>query len=118
MSSKLREALEEIVDMGTCYFPDFTLPKDDNELQDAIIEKAPDYTSLRDDFIKAVIIARAALSTLPRNCDVGTAEEQSERFEKFCVGQDCGRTCPLSDDYYYRCEFAWGQLPYEEGDEK
>ena len=65
MSNKLREALEEIVDMGTCYFPDFTLPKDDDELQDAIIEKAPDYTSLRDDFIKAVIIARTALTKTP-----------------------------------------------------
>ena len=59
----------------------------------------------------------AALSAPPRNCDVGTAEEQEERFTKFCSRQDCKRTCPLYDDYdSYRCEFAWGQMPYEEGD--
>ena len=64
-------------------------------------------------------IARTALSAPPRNCDVGTAEEQEERFTKFCRGQDCKRTCPFSDDYDpYRCEFAWGQMPYEEGEYK
>ena len=61
----------------------------------------------------------AALATPPRNCDVGTAEEQEERFTKFCGRQDCKRTCPLSDEYdLYRCEFAWGQMPYEEGEYK
>ena len=62
--------------------------------------------------------AEDAISAPPRNCDVGTAEEQSERFIEFCAGKDCGRTCPLSDDYYSRCEFAWEQMPYEEGEAK
>lgn len=63
--------------------------------------------------------AEAALTAPPRNCDVGTAEEQEVRFTKFCRGQDCKRTCPFSDDYdHYRCEFAWGQMPYEEGEAK
>ena len=56
-----------------------------------------------------------ALSAPPRNCDVGTAEEQSERYEKFCYAhrsreKGCG-DCPLCD--IPCCEFAWLQMPYE-----
>lgn len=48
-----------------------------------------------------------------RNCDVGTEEEQNERFLKFCTSMDCQRYCPLfkADS----CELAWAQMPYEEG---
>ena len=61
--------------------------------------------------------AESAISAPPRNCDVGTAEEQEVRFTKFCGRQDCKRTCPFGDEYdSYRCEFAWAQMPYEEGD--
>ena len=53
-----------------------------------------------------------------RNCDVGTAEEQSERYDKFCDIHDCRSDCPLfkADS----CELAWAQMPYEaeEGDVK
>ena len=50
-----------------------------------------------------------------RNCDVGTAEEQSERYEKFCYAhrsreKGCGG-CPLCD--IVCCGFAWLQMPYE-----
>ena len=65
-------------------------------------------------------IANTVLSAPPRNCDVGTAEEQSERYEKFCYAhrsreKGCG-DCPLCD--IPCCEFAWLQMPYEEGGEK
>lgn len=52
-----------------------------------------------------------ALSAPPRNCDVGTAEEQSERYDKFCDIHDCRSDCPLfkADS----CELAWAQMPYE-----
>ena len=33
---------------------------------------------------KIIERAMSALSAPPRNCDVGTAEEQAERFQKFC----------------------------------
>lgn len=72
----------------------------------------------KSDAMEVINAARFVLSAPPRNCDVGTYEEQSERFTKFCGSQDCKRTCPFSDDYdSYRCEFAWSQMPYEEGDE-
>ena len=56
----------------------------------------------------------------PRNCDVGTAEEQAERMGAFCSrcgkGADGAYRCEncnlLRMD---RCELAWAQMPYEEG---
>ena len=65
-------------------------------------------------------IACDAISARPRNCDVGTAEEQSERYEKFCYAhrsreKGCGG-CPLCD--IVCCGFAWTQMPYGEGGAK
>ena len=65
-------------------------------------------------------VACAALSARPRNCDIGTAEEQAERYEKFCYAhrsreKGCGG-CPLCD--IVCCGFAWTQMPYGEGGAK
>ena len=57
----------------------------------------------------------AALAAPPRNCDVGTAEEQAERYDKFCDIHACRSDCPLFRAAY--CELAWAQMPYEEGGE-
>lgn len=66
--------------------------------------------------------AEAALSAPPRNCDVGTADEQSQRFDAFCdankyVGDDganwCSPKCPCSNSI--NCGVVWAQMPYEEG---
>lgn len=56
-----------------------------------------------------------ALSAPPRNCDVGTAKEQSARFDKFCYdhrssGKGCGG-CPFLNCESC-CELAWAQMPY------
>lgn len=53
----------------------------------------------------------AALSAPARNCDVGTPEEQSKRYDEFCDIHDCRSDCPLfkADS----CELAWAQMPYE-----
>ena len=67
----------------------------------------------------------SALAAPPRNCDVGTAEEQEARFNKFCssyyninnVDGECN-ACPLNDNVKTTCEFAWMQMPYEEGGAK
>ena len=66
---------------------------------------------------KIVTICNAVLSTPPRNCDVGTAEEQSKRFSRFCeshpykdgVGCRCAN-CELDAE---NCEIAWAQMPYK-----
>ena len=56
-----------------------------------------------------------------RNCDVGTAEEQAERFKTFCYiyPLNCAG-CPLKDSgiTHNECAIFWTQMPYEEGGEK
>ena len=65
--------------------------------------------------------AKAALAAPPRNCDVGTAEEQEKRFHDFCrarhlprmeVSSYCAYKCPLEGDTC--CELQWAQMPYVE----
>lgn len=65
-------------------------------------------------------IARAALASPPRNCDVGTADEQHARFDRFCDKyEDCWE-CPVwrGVDWTSKCSVYWSQMPYEEGGEK
>ena len=68
---------------------------------------------------KAIHEARAALAAPPRNCDVGTPEEQEDRFRRYCNsrGTFCG-DCPLYNNRRGECRFAWAQLPYTEGGAK
>ena len=60
----------------------------------------------------------AALFAPPRNCDVGTAEEQAERYGRYCDtftsdGMHC-ENCPCCGKIPFgKCEFAWAQMPYE-----
>lgn len=61
---------------------------------------------------------RDALSAPPRNCDVGTAEEQTHRMLLYCKshGVDESRCfrckgCPLLTADI--CELSWAQMPYE-----
>ena len=76
------------------------------------------YTSY--DIEVAVQKARDALSAPPRNCDVGTAEEQAERFHAFCdghssgIGGMCDGNCPCfgSVDGCH-CLCKWAQMLYE-----
>ena len=51
-----------------------------------------------------------------RNCDVGTAEEQSARFDAQCRKHMGCLTCPFrakDGGVHNLCEFAWSQMPYE-----
>lgn len=59
--------------------------------------------------------ADEALAEPLRNCDVGTIEEQSKRFNAFCFHQRCN-TCPLNaveDGLMGECGVRWAQAPYE-----
>ena len=67
----------------------------------------------------------AALAAPPRNCEMGTIKEQSQRFNAFCdahkyVGDDganwCSMTCPCYNDI--DCGVKWAQMPYESEAEK
>lgn len=55
-----------------------------------------------------------------RNCDVGTGDEQAERFRAFCNKEKlpqfsesayCAHECSCRSSA--DCKFAWAQMPYE-----
>jgi len=65
---------------------------------------------------------RNALATPPRNCDVGTAGEQTRRFAGYCARHrhtdlpKCAG-CPLENlPSGTGCEEAWAQMPYTESE--
>lgn len=56
---------------------------------------------------------------MKRNCDVGTVEEQVERFEEYCQSiLDCKKDCPIgkmiveNDSLCDHCQLVWAQMPY------
>ena len=101
MSSKLREALSD-----ACY---------------AMFNFLKTQNGGYEEMAKALDKAKAALAAPPRNCDVGTDEEQLRRYEDLCDRHTCGSMCSLTGCpmYEYDCSpFSWGQMPYEEGDTK
>lgn len=70
--------------------------------------------------------ARVALAEPRRNCDVGTAEEQTKRMhENYCSHCECyvipsdaePYGCPLYEQGV-DCRLKWAQMPYEEGGNK
>ena len=63
---------------------------------------------------------RSTLGRFPlRNCDVGTPEDQAQRFHAFCHNNRtfytaCSDDCPFKDmPDINHCMCGWGQLPYE-----
>ena len=71
-----------------------------------------------EEMAKALDKAKAALADPPRNCDVGTAEEQYARFLRFCDKYEGCEGCPLYKSVFPKCYVHWVQMPYEEGDMK
>ncbi len=73
-----------------------------------------------DDIQEAHRAITAALAAPPRQCDVGTAEEQAQRFYDFCIGNSseingmCKPTCPCIDCFdKCQCFAKWSQMLYE-----
>lgn len=72
---------------------------------------------IRGDTVRKI---KSAVALHPRNCDVGTAEEQERRYEKFCDSHKwvddggvnaCSPQCPLYKEL--DCALNWAQMPYE-----
>ena len=58
----------------------------------------------------------AALAAPPRQCDVGTVEEQMKRqHDTMC---NTTKACPDSDWSCKKCFAEWTQTPYKEGGTK
>ena len=69
-------------------------------------------------------IVDTILAEPPRNCDVGTPEEQAKKwYWRYCQGHKC-HTCPLGPrkwsetDKFTLCFSEWLQMPYDEGGAK
>jgi hypothetical protein len=58
--------------------------------------------------------AKAALAAPPRNCDVGTPREQTDRAFAFCLGRAC-ETCEFTKLTFRGCTLRWAQLPCRAG---
>lgn len=59
-----------------------------------------------------------ALAAPPRNCDVGTPEEQWTRIRAFCKRHKTGLRCvdcPVNGIFPKNCALIWAQMPYEGG---
>ena len=108
-SAKMREALRQVSRVAV----EMTRKTVTGESED---RKTVDEWALR-----LCDIVSATLAAPPRNCDVGTDEEQSRRYEELCDRHTCGSRCSASGCpmYEHDCSpFAWGQMPYEEGGAK
>jgi len=63
-----------------------------------------------------------ALAVPVKNCEVGSPEEQVERFKKFCDRFDCC-DCPVRKKWNFKatgdesCQLLWASMPYEEKEE-
>lgn len=64
-------------------------------------------------------VSYSALSAPPRNCDVGTSEEQDARHSKWCrrygIDGDIEVACAHKDMSCTLCALRWAQMPYEKG---
>jgi hypothetical protein len=112
MSSKTREALNKIGNISAW-----------------VAENCNDQQTAK--YMNDIIaIVQESVAAPLRNCDVGTAEEQSERFVLFCRRNSCRGVC------YDICNFAnvnrrlgwqkigqsrcfafWAQMPYESAEQ-
>lgn len=57
----------------------------------------------------------SALDKPPRNCEVGTAEEQIKRFTHYCDSKVCNRrdcACGYEELFRHKCAIRWAQMPY------
>ena len=104
-AAKMREALSRILGIADHLQTRFAIPKLASE-----------------EILELKQIAESALSTPPRNCDVGTVKEQAERFHAFCASnKKCGDVYSCERCQFNSvedCELAWAQMPYEEGGAK
>jgi hypothetical protein len=93
MSSKARDALSEIIDLI------------DKWRTDGVMEHWQ-YSQLFD-------VADNALAEPLKNCEVGTVEEQKQRFDAFCSRGNCDN-CPFEEEgVWSNCAIRWSQMPYE-----
>jgi hypothetical protein len=111
-AAKMREAIVEIIDYLEP-IRKWTMPSKENHTRLTALFAAVDTVYQK---------AKAALAAPARNCDVGTADEQTDRFKDLCRKYRRGpgprancKGCPIQhESLHVGCTFAWSQTPYEE----
>jgi hypothetical protein len=118
----LRAALRELRDASRDFYHQIL-----NSKYSGILDK---YTCVKQGFPavlhvkEATVMANLALVAPARNCDVGTAEEQAQRFGTLCNKHyddeyPCDKKCPIATldiiHGFPRCQAYWAQLPYSDG---
>ena len=108
MSSKLREAVSRLV----------------REIEDGMLVELS--SKFEHDLAKSLLAdVKSALVEPVRNCDVGSEQEQQDRFREFCRHYEskgeCGigryeAACPaFQGGRNPDCSLWWSQMPYESG---
>lgn len=105
--AKMREALETVRDAH------FVREENDEDTEGFEVE-ADDGTGR-----PLICVVEDALTAPVRNCDVGTAEEQAKRMDRFCASHgmhtDGGFVCENCNLYrVFNCKLHWAQMPYKE----
>lgn len=107
-NSKLREAVESLLDllddMGVT--EEIILIADKNRCHKESLHT--------DKALEVLRKAKDALAEPPRNCDVGTAEEQEERYFKLKKEYiDRVTYCPAVGQSWFPDSLYWAQMEYE-----
>lgn len=128
--AKMREAVEqmEVSNVKThAIFSKFTKEALDavNKIYDLVSKPcvALEDVSQACQQARAILYNPPVTKTPPRNCDVGTAEEQLDRYGLFCQKKclicENRFSCHLCGERYrMKCMMKWAQMPYEEGGAK
>ena len=111
-AAKMREALKYLRDASR-EFCHLILNSKHNEIFDKY--KYKEVAKISD----AIANAGITLNAPPRNCDVGTAEDQEVRFRNYCwnhSSRDKNMECQCTIDTEGRagCKLEWAQMPYGE----
>ena len=88
-----------------------------NDVYDTLSKSCVEIEKARQGCREARGVLIPALVAPPRNCDVGTAEEQCIRHAKWCESRADVCLVPKADKCK-ACFAKWAQMPYEEGGEK
>ena len=111
-AAKLREAIQSILDLA----------------YEVAAETEEPRCKISNDWL--IETCNAALAEPPRQCDMGTAEEQARRYHNFADRYNpcsykgyarCAEDCPvhikLAQEGHGEllCQLEWAQMPYEEG---
>lgn len=90
-------------------------PKATNEAIEKVLQDAERIaaTAMSEEYWRKVFdMMIEAMTTVPRNSDVGTADEQLKRYNEFCAKmKNC---CGASSISCYECYGRWLRMPYKE----